>query len=288
MVFGNLALADIETAHCNLASGDTDAIYGWRVYWNGSSWTPSAYPFGVCVWNGSAWASRCTDADQPDHPTDFVTIDGNSDGNEIYTPDTYETCGSYRIYNFNLPWSGYVHLFGYGGNDDLSGTEGDDFIYGGADGDVLEGFGGDDDIYGEGGTDSVRGGDGADRLVGGNGNCTDLTDNRDLIEGGDGDDVIHGCQGADEIYGEEQHPLYLIVHCDTLTGSTGNDYIYGETGNDEIAGCAGDDFIFGGSGSDHIAGGGEAGDEVDGESQVDICTCEDPGTYVNCETGSGC
>ena len=50
---------------------------------------------------------------------------------------------------------------------------------------------------------------------------------------------------------------------DTVTGGSGQDWIWGEAGNDVLSGGAGDDFVYGGAGVDAING-GEGNDVIHG------------------------
>lgn len=73
-------------------------------------------------------------------------------------------------------------IFGYGGNDFITGGISDDFLYGGDDNDTLDGIDGNDDLYGGLGDDSLIGGLGDDNLYGNEGN--------DTVTGGDGKDIF--------------------------------------------------------------------------------------------------
>ena len=78
-----------------------------------------------------------------------------------------------------------AHIYGYGGNDTLTGAYGNDTIYGGAGDDSINGGYGDDILYGEEGNDTLRGGNGDD-----------------ILDGGTGDDILYGENGNDTyIYG---------------------------------------------------------------------------------------
>ena len=84
-------------------------------------------------------------------------------------------------------------LYGYEGNDSLTGYGGNDSLYGGAGNDVLAGGAGNDLLDGGAGSDTLYGNDGSDILDGGAGN--------DTLEGGAGNDsyVIRRGSGYDAI-----------------------------------------------------------------------------------------
>ena len=137
-----------------------------------------------------------------------------------------------------------VQLYGYGGNDDLTGGSADDFISGGTGNDNLDGNdgrdvlvdaigndnlagdGGDDIIAAFSGTNTLNGGSGDDLLLGGY--------NNDTLNGGSDDDVLVG-----DAFGN------LLAGNDVLNGGAGNDLLEGGGGIDR--------FIFqSGGGNDHI------------------------------------
>ena len=94
-------------------------------------------------------------------------------------------------------------LYGWGGNDTISGTLENDELYGGE---------GDDSLSGEIGDDRLEGNSGNDYLVGGLGN--------DYLYGGDGNDTLRGNEGEDILDGETGN--------DMLEGGKGDDtYIFG-------------------------------------------------------------
>jgi len=116
-----------------------------------------------------------------------------------------------------------VKLYGFGGDDVMTGSAKGEWLYGGEGGDVVHGGAGNDWIYAENGNDSVYGDEGNDNVSGGNGN--------DRVYGGDGNDALWG-DGGD----------------DTLDGGKGNDALYAGVGNDNLTGGEGrDTFILGGS-----------------------------------------
>lgn len=107
-------------------------------------------------------------------------------------------------------------VYGFDGNDTISGTNKADRLFG---------MNGNDKINGQGGNDEIRGGEGNDNLRGGLGN-----------------DFLSGDNGTDEMFGDDGN--------DQLWGGAGNDYLDGGVGNDYLNGGAGDDKLTGGAGKD--------------------------------------
>jgi Ca2+-binding RTX toxin-like protein len=127
-------------------------------------------------------------------------------------------------------------IYGFGGNDTITGTTSADYVFGGADDDVISGAGGSDYIEGGDGNDNISwvnaaGGAGV-TVYGGAGN--------DMIDPGSDfrNDSVFGDAGNDTIYGAGGN--------DTISGGTDNDVLYGEAGNDVIIGGAGVDILIGG------------------------------------------
>ncbi len=89
-------------------------------------------------------------------------------------------------------------LYGFGGQDLLTGSTGQDQLYGGDGNDRLWGHAGEDRLYGEQGNDQLWGGDGNDTLYGGMGDDQLFGDaGSDWLDGGGGNDVLTGGAGAD-------------------------------------------------------------------------------------------
>jgi Ca2+-binding RTX toxin-like protein len=164
-------------------------------------------------------------------------------------------------------------IYGYGGNDVISGSFGDDTILGGSGNDTIDGEDDNDTLKGGGGADVIDGGDGIDTasygdspagvtvsLIGGMASGGDATgDELDDIEnligsihadtliGDNGVNVLDGQGGNDELKG--------YGGGDTLWGSLGNDSLYGMEGVDTLHGQDGNDHLNGGAGSDDMFGG---------------------------------
>lgn len=88
------------------------------------------------------------------------------------------------------------YVWGFGGDDELTGTDGADYLIGGAGVDLLIGGKGNDKLAGEGGADILTGGEGADIFV-----FKALADSVEAVNGGTGFDVITDFQavGMDKI-----------------------------------------------------------------------------------------
>lgn len=142
-------------------------------------------------------------------------------------------------------------LLGEDGQDTLDGGEGEDTLDGGAGHDVLQGGAGHDLLLGGAGQDTLAGGEGDDALDGGDGH-DQLTGGigHDQLSGGAGQDTLTGEDGDDVLAGGDGH--------DQLSGGAGQDQLFGEAGQDTLTGGAGDDLLDGGEGHDQLAGGAGA------------------------------
>ena len=149
----------------------------------------------------------------------------------------------------------------------LNGGNGIDVLNGGLGDDVLNGGGGNDTLNGGAGNDSLNGGTGADVMVGGLGNDTYIVDNN-------GDVVTEGLNGGMDVVqttlnnytlGNNVETLVFTgtgaftgkgnAIANTITGGSGNDFLYGLGGDDTLNGGAGNDFLDGGDGADNLQGG---------------------------------
>lgn len=162
-------------------------------------------------------------------------------------------------------------IYGYGGDDLITGVEGDDLIDAGDGSDTVFGSDGDDTIYGQLGFDTIDGGYGNDILDGGSG--------VDIIYGGFGNDTIYGAGGGDRLYGDSgDDEIYAGSGGDFVYGGDGADYIFADNGDDEAYGGNGADVIlgeygwdslYGEQGEDDIRGGG-GNDSLYGGDDNDI------------------
>jgi Ca2+-binding RTX toxin-like protein len=128
---------------------------------------------------------------------------------------------------------------------------------------VLWGSAGNDTLIGQEGNDIIFGAEGADTLIGGAGSDLYFVDNA-------GDTIIeHAGEGIDTVYVYvDGYTLADNVELGavatetglTLSGNSGDNWLWGNTGNDTLIGGAGNDFLSGGAGANTLAGG--AGDDV--------------------------
>ena len=185
----------------------------------------------------------------------------------------YGQYGSDRAYG----GAGYTILYGNYGNDTLNGAKGNDFINGGYGNDKLNGNAGNDFLFGGYGNDTITGGAGNDILWGGYGQGI-FVDN-DKLTGGAGNDIYYVGLGygndtvveSSTAVGDDTVFVYgmsftagagveNVIAWDTsvdvtLTGNSGNNYLYGGSGDDVLKGLGGSDSLNGGSGDDRMEGG---------------------------------
>ena len=197
-------------------------------------------------------------------------------------------------------------LRGEGGNDTLLGGAGDDLLVGGAGNDSLSGQAGQDILQGDAGNDTLDGGLGADSMTGGAGDDTCIVDDF-------GDVVIEGVNGGTDIVrtGLSSYDLTDNVEelvftgsgsfigtgnaiANTITGGSGNDYLFGMGGNDQLFGGTGNDFLDGGDGADNLQGGngndvmigGAGADTLSGGSGDDILNGQEGNDILDGGAGS--
>ena len=128
---------------------------------------------------------------------------------------------------------------------------------------VLWGGPGNDTLIGGAGNDIIFGGAGADTMIGGAGSDSYFVDNL-------GDNIIeHPGEGIDTAYvSVSGYTLADNVEIGvvgtttgiTLSGNSGDNYLYGNSGDDTLIGGAGNDFLSGGGGANTLIGG--TGDDV--------------------------
>ncbi len=178
------------------------------------------------------------------------------------------------------------HLFGDGGDDQLSGGRGKDSILGGEGNDTLDGGGGNDDsgadvIVGGGGSDIIDGRGQDDLLVG---DYAASFDPRPASGADEGADLISGGGGADDIWGDNKtfssaidgdQPDASLATGDLITGGAGSDVVFAGAGDDQVdlgsADGSDPNQAFGGSGNDILIGGDNL-DSLMGESGNDSIT----------------
>lgn len=152
----------------------------------------------------------------------------------------------------------------------LIGTNGNDIIRGFAGNDIIKGLAGNDWIDGGTGVDQMDGGSGIDTLdvrfwngpyvlnmITGATNYTGETAiNFENVYTGGGNDTITGTSGSNYINtGAGNDRVYAGSGNDTVVGGNGNDVLRGETGRDRLFGGNGNDWISGGNDDDYHHGG---------------------------------
>ena len=174
----------------------------------------------------------------------------------------------------------------------LNGGNGIDILNGGLGNDVLNGGGGNDTLNGGAGNDILNGGLGADVMVGGAGNDIYVVDNNSDV-------VTEGLNGGTDTVQTTLHNYTLTNNVEnlvftgtgaftgrgnaianTITGGSGNDFLYGMGGNNTLYGGAGNDALDGGDGADNLQGGagndkltgGAGNDRLEGGQGDDIMT----------------
>ncbi|WFW60042.1 hypothetical protein NFJ76_20175 [Citrobacter freundii] len=216
----------------------------------------------------------------------------NNVENLVFTGTGAFTGRGNAIANTITGGNGNDFLYGMGGNDTLNGGAGNDVLDGGEGADNLQGGTGNDKMTGGAGNDRLDGGEGADVMVGGLGNDTYIVDNN-------GDVVTEGLNGGTDAVQTTLHNYTLTNNVETLvftgtgaftgrgnaiantiTGGSGNDFLYGMGGNDTLNGGAGNDALDGGDGADNLQGGagndkltgGAGNDRLEGGQGDDIMT----------------
>lgn len=164
-------------------------------------------------------------------------------------------------------------------NDNLTGDAATNTLIGQFGNDTLSGAGGDDALYGGDGNDTAIGGSGADRLYGGDGidyasyagsaavtvnlgsgsasggdAAGDVLNSIEGIIGSSNSDTLTGSSGSEFLFGGGNgDKLYGGNGGDFLDGGASNDTLYGGDGDDTLLGAAGSDKFFGGNGTDIIS-----------------------------------
>ncbi|HEY9296080.1 MAG TPA: calcium-binding protein, partial [Phormidium sp.] len=148
-----------------------------------------------------------------------------------------------------------TYIWGFGGNDTLTG---------GFDNDILDGGTGDDWLNGGLGNDSLKGSIGNDTLDGGYG--------YDTLDGGDGIDTatykfwwggvkanlqtevvsFFNDPGSGTEYLRSIENVVGTNSNDEIVGNSADNILYGENGNDLLFGEDGNDILFGGDGNDTL------------------------------------
>ncbi|MGI6245800.1 MAG: calcium-binding protein [Pseudochelatococcus sp.] len=152
-------------------------------------------------------------------------------------------------------------IWGYGGNDTISGGNLADELFGGSGDDLIVAGAGMDIVSGDEGRDTIYAGDGDDLIY--------ALNDGDVIDGGAGIDTIsyYGARTGVSVtlnVGSEDRDDWSIIdrmtNVENLTGSRHGDRLHGDILNNVIRGMEGDDLIAGEGGSDTLYGGD--GDDV--------------------------
>jgi Ca2+-binding RTX toxin-like protein len=141
--------------------------------------------------------------------------------------------------------------YGDAGNDVLVGDVAGDTLAGGAGNDAFYGYAGRDWLSGEAGDDTLQAGDGDDVLFSGVG--------ANWLDGGAGDDVMFTEGVSDQVFtGSGHNYVYrnAVSGGVIVTGGAGIDEFVGGNGasNDTVTGLGGNDYLYGGAGNDLLQG----------------------------------
>ena len=115
-----------------------------------------------------------------------------------------------------------VVMYGYAGDDILTGSNHNDTIYGGLGNDVISAGAGNDYVSGGAGDDAIYGGAGDDILFGNEGN--------DKLYGGLGNNIFNGGAGNDEFHSQsigQDTVIYDLLNKTDATGGHGADTWFG-------------------------------------------------------------
>lgn len=141
------------------------------------------------------------------------TFKGNAAANTVTGADTYSGAPA---------TAGQDFLYGYGGNDTMSGLGGKDHLYGGNGNDSLSGGGDADVLYGGAGNDTMSGGLGRDALVGQTGDDVFLFDSA-VTPAGNIDRIADFSSGVvgndDQIWLDHTVFAGLVNSGETLSGA---------------------------------------------------------------------
>ncbi|MBK4738006.1 calcium-binding protein, partial [Noviherbaspirillum pedocola] len=145
-----------------------------------------------------------------------VGHDSSEFGQLIISAGMPRRLGSENADSINAPDSNSYALFGFAGNDSLSGNSGSDVMFGGEGNDNLYGNGGDDVLDGGAGNDSISGGDGADTIRFGKGyGCDTLTDTSYYATNVNDTVVFTDIASTDVQYRQKDYDLIVMVNGST-------------------------------------------------------------------------
>ena len=192
---------------------------------------------------------------------------GITDGTVTTNASLYLALGSSTTDFLAATGANNAALYGFGGDDNLTGGSGNDVLAGGAGNDTLTGGAGNDRFYVQADTDSITDLGGSDNFVvtfsaGATANITvtsAFTASSGTINGGTANLTTGGF--AVDLSATEHFGTFIGYNvtnsgaATTLTGSGGNDALTGGTGNDTLNGGGGNDTLAGGGGNDTLTGG---------------------------------
>jgi len=174
-------------------------------------------------------------------------------------------------------------LFGFSGNDTLSGGTGDDTLSGGTGDDTLVGGTGNDRASFRSAAAGVTVDVGAGSATG---DGTDVLSTIEDVIGSAFADILTGDANANRLDGD--------AGADTISGGGGIDKLIGDKGDDTLSGDAGNDTLFGGEGNDLLIGGAADADTfayaeiADGEAVLtDVAIVAGGDTISDFVTGDG-
>lgn len=179
--------------------------------------------------------------------------------------------------------SGFEYVYASNYNDFIQGSD--------SAAEIMYGYNGNDFLSGGGGNDSLYGQNGDDTLVGSSGN--------DVLDGGAGIDTVDYSSATDHVLvnlsGSSQtlNGVSLsagtavdglggtdsISNVENIAGGGFDDYMIGNSSANTISGGAGDDHIYGGDGNDTLIGGAGA-DYLDGQGGDNIVSYADSPSAV--------
>jgi hypothetical protein len=193
----------------------------------------------------------------------FYEISGTEDG-DVIDVAVSQNDGTFTVDGQTYADATLIHVYGYGGDDQISvispdgaggicanvdGGDGDDRVVVNFDGAIWGGAGNDDLHLADAYSGEIYGGDGADLLYIG-GASVDA-----LVSGGSGADVLDATENWTGV---------------TLDGGTGNDEIRGSAYNDDITGDCGNDTLFGNDGDDVFHVRDNEHDDINGGAGTDV------------------
>jgi len=193
----------------------------------------------------------------------FYEIAGTDD-DDVIEVAVSQNDGTFTVDGETYADATIIHVYGYGGNDQIrvispdgpggimanvEAGDGDDTVVLNFDGSIWGGTGSDELRLSDSYSGEIYGGDGADLLYIG-GACVN-----GFVSGGNGSDVIDATENLCGV---------------TLDGGNGNDEIRGSAYNDDITGDCGNDTLMGNDGDDVFHVRDKERDDIDGGAGTDV------------------